>query len=279
MRRSGRDGGLDSVATFRFDTEACLDVAHQWLYALSTNYSNGLGIGKVELEEVNLHFRGGRVENHLGKITPSSPDRDSNLDLPVLNSRAQHDKRGAQLPHNNYEGEGAKDLGPLESTPMMISSVDENKTSVPLRITQYRLLAKVNASTEKVIMLALLGRGAAQQMAKPPRVPANPTPLDGRVENNASSTDSPRGQILELLDRENERLESVESELERLKLEEMTTHLRGGRVENHLGTHPSSSPNQDLNFDFPFLGSLAQHETNALTNYVTEGGLMRINVE
>nr|CAD7202959.1 unnamed protein product [Timema douglasi] len=32
--------------------------------------------------------------NHLGKTTPGSPDRDSNLDLPVLNSRAaQHDKR------------------------------------------------------------------------------------------------------------------------------------------------------------------------------------------
>nr|CAD7427251.1 unnamed protein product [Timema monikensis] len=52
-------------------------------------------IGKVELEEVNPHLRGGRVENHLGKTTPCSPDRDSNLDLPVLSSRAQH-KRSAQ---------------------------------------------------------------------------------------------------------------------------------------------------------------------------------------
>nr|CAD7408455.1 unnamed protein product [Timema cristinae] len=51
------------------------------------------GIGKVELEEVNPHLPGGRVENHLGKTTPSSPDRDSNLDLPVLSSRTQHDKR------------------------------------------------------------------------------------------------------------------------------------------------------------------------------------------
>nr|CAD7205262.1 unnamed protein product [Timema douglasi] len=47
-----------------------------------------IGIGKAELEEVNPHFRGGRVENHLGKTTPSSPGRDSNLDLPVLSSRA-----------------------------------------------------------------------------------------------------------------------------------------------------------------------------------------------
>nr|CAD7401632.1 unnamed protein product [Timema cristinae] len=47
----------------------------------------------VELEEVNPHLRGGRVENHLGKTNPSTPDRDSNLDLPVFSSRAQHDKR------------------------------------------------------------------------------------------------------------------------------------------------------------------------------------------
>nr|CAD7430512.1 unnamed protein product [Timema monikensis] len=58
---------------------------------LSTNYAHGLGIGKVELKEVNPHMRGGRVENHLGKTTPSSPDRDLNLDLLVLGSRAQHD--------------------------------------------------------------------------------------------------------------------------------------------------------------------------------------------
>nr|CAD7398606.1 unnamed protein product [Timema poppensis] len=49
---------------------------------------------RVELEEVSPNLRGGRVENHLGKTTPSSPDRDSNLVLPVLSSRAQHDRLG-----------------------------------------------------------------------------------------------------------------------------------------------------------------------------------------
>nr|CAD7195356.1 unnamed protein product [Timema douglasi] len=34
---------------------------------------HGLGIGKVELKEVNPHLRGGRVENHLGKTTPVHP--------------------------------------------------------------------------------------------------------------------------------------------------------------------------------------------------------------
>nr|CAD7257700.1 unnamed protein product [Timema shepardi] len=63
------------------------------------NYATEAGIGKVELEEVNPHLRGGRVENHLGKTPPSSPDRDSSLDLPVLSSRALHDKRVSQLRH------------------------------------------------------------------------------------------------------------------------------------------------------------------------------------
>nr|CAD7405031.1 unnamed protein product [Timema cristinae] len=43
------------------------------LYALSTNYANELEIGKVKLEEVNPHLRGGRVENHLGKPPPVHP--------------------------------------------------------------------------------------------------------------------------------------------------------------------------------------------------------------
>nr|CAD7404660.1 unnamed protein product [Timema cristinae] len=48
---------------------------------------------------MNPHLRGGKVENHLGKTTPSSPDRDSNLNLSVLSSRAQHDKRISKLRH------------------------------------------------------------------------------------------------------------------------------------------------------------------------------------
>nr|CAD7402507.1 unnamed protein product [Timema cristinae] len=77
-----------------------------WLLAgLALHIFTHLGIGKVELEEVNPHFRGGKVENHLGKTTPSSPDRDSNLDLPVRSIRAQHDKRVSQLRHRGGSNE------------------------------------------------------------------------------------------------------------------------------------------------------------------------------
>nr|CAD7595987.1 unnamed protein product [Timema genevievae] len=65
--------------------------------------------------EVNPHLRGGRVENHLGKPTPSSPDQDSNLDLPVLGGQAQHDWRVSQLRHRGGFGIGEKTKKKMET--------------------------------------------------------------------------------------------------------------------------------------------------------------------
>nr|CAD7405091.1 unnamed protein product [Timema poppensis] len=76
------------------------------------------GIGKVELEELNPNLRGGRVENHLGKTTPGSPDQDSNLDLPILSSRAQHNKRVSQLHHR-----GGSYLSENDGLPVLICGV------------------------------------------------------------------------------------------------------------------------------------------------------------
>nr|CAD7443389.1 unnamed protein product [Timema bartmani] len=59
-------------------------------------------------------------------------------------------------------------------------------------------------------------------------------------------------------------------ELRRLNSEEVNLHLRGGRVENHLGKTTPSSPNRDSNLDLPIIGSIAQHESNELANYATE---------
>nr|CAD7425844.1 unnamed protein product [Timema monikensis] len=88
-----------------------------------------LGIGKVELEEVNPHLRGGRVENRLGKTTLSSPDRDSNLDLPVLSSRAQHDKRVSQLRHRG--GALKYQSVPMETDPTLQMQTESWKTWRP----------------------------------------------------------------------------------------------------------------------------------------------------
>ncbi|CAG2063406.1 unnamed protein product, partial [Timema podura] len=61
---------------------------------LTTNFASiplpGTELGRLNLEKVNPHLCGGRVENHLGKPL-SSPRLDSNLDLPVLGSLAQHE--------------------------------------------------------------------------------------------------------------------------------------------------------------------------------------------
>nr|CAD7461509.1 unnamed protein product [Timema tahoe] len=47
--------------------------------------------------------------------------------------------------------------------------------------------------------------------------------------------------------------------------QEVNPHLRGGKVENH-----PNSPELDSNLDLPVLGSLDQHQTDALANYATE---------
>nr|CAD7599478.1 unnamed protein product [Timema genevievae] len=48
-------------------------------------------LARLNLEEANPHLRGGRMEKYLGKNHPSSPNRDSSLDLPILGNLAQHE--------------------------------------------------------------------------------------------------------------------------------------------------------------------------------------------
>nr|CAD7570643.1 unnamed protein product [Timema californicum] len=60
---------------------------------LSTNYANGLGTGKVEFKGSEPAFAWRESEKPVRKHHPSSRKHklDSNLDLPVLGSRAQHE--------------------------------------------------------------------------------------------------------------------------------------------------------------------------------------------
>nr|CAD7402934.1 unnamed protein product [Timema poppensis] len=61
----------------------------------------------LRTKEVNIHLRGERVENHKEKTTTSSPDRDSNLDLPVLDSLVQHEPSALA----NYATDAGQYLG------------------------------------------------------------------------------------------------------------------------------------------------------------------------
>nr|CAD7447990.1 unnamed protein product [Timema bartmani] len=81
-------------------------------------------LGKLNLEEVNQHLSGGKVEKHLEKITPISPDQDSNLDLPVLGSLAQHETSTLA----NYATEiqfklMLLTLATLHNTPLLVSII------------------------------------------------------------------------------------------------------------------------------------------------------------
>nr|CAD7590978.1 unnamed protein product [Timema genevievae] len=49
------------------------------------------GLGRLYLEDVHPHLHGGRLENHFGKTTVRTPDKESNIERPVIGSLAQHE--------------------------------------------------------------------------------------------------------------------------------------------------------------------------------------------
>nr|CAD7444047.1 unnamed protein product [Timema bartmani] len=73
---------------------------------LKTNYANGLGIGKVEYKGSETTFAWRKSGKTFRKNTPSSPERDSNLDRPVLGSLAQQETSALA----NYATKGVKEL-------------------------------------------------------------------------------------------------------------------------------------------------------------------------
>nr|CAD7577480.1 unnamed protein product [Timema californicum] len=77
---------------------------HVQAIRLSIYHAIGLGNGKVEYGVSEPAHSGGRVENHLGKANPSSPERDSNLNQPVFGSTAQHETSALA----NYATEGGR---------------------------------------------------------------------------------------------------------------------------------------------------------------------------
>nr|CAD7438430.1 unnamed protein product [Timema bartmani] len=123
-------------------------------------------MGRLNLEEVNPHLRGGRVENHLGKTLPSSPDRDSNLDHPVLDGLTQHDWRVSQLRHRGgarsmrvlrtqlHELTRSNTLVPSQRTVSIISMLFSK--DVGLVLSGYKVRMQYVAATTSLLGLVLL---------------------------------------------------------------------------------------------------------------------------
>nr|CAD7589724.1 unnamed protein product [Timema genevievae] len=78
-KSNGANSGVfDKYHTARRHTVGPGDTAHEQ------------DLARLNMDEVNPHLREGRVVNHIGKTSSSSPELDSNLDLLVLCSLAQH---------------------------------------------------------------------------------------------------------------------------------------------------------------------------------------------
>nr|CAD7193990.1 unnamed protein product [Timema douglasi] len=268
----------------------------EWASFLCENgpFHSSRGIGKVELEEVNPHLREGRVENHLGKTTPSSPDRDSNLDLPVFSSRAQHDKRNRHT-HN-----------PLLSHPLPTHPLPQDIIYITEEKVEAQNSSKKNSSGpgENRYQNTLLGRQTHHRLVQGywpfgvvwcnvyvtcdvlacsasimhmcfislGRYLGIRNPLKTR---HSYSTKRLVGFKITLVWLLSMLISSSITVLGigKVELEEVNPHLRGGRVENYLGKTTPSSSDRDSNLDLPVLSSRAQHKTSALANYATEAGI------
>nr|CAD7592197.1 unnamed protein product [Timema genevievae] len=221
-------------------------------------------LGRLNLEEVNPHLRGGRVENHLGKTTPSSLDRDSNLNLPVLGGLAQHDWHVSQLRHRASE-----------------TMLEPALNSHQAWATPHNLLQTLN----KLVMMAFCVCDVYGHTGR--QVKNGPTLFvkavrqilkfgigilangqfgvwDGFVKDLPSQAKGVGGGDPPLA-------KVRVRELGGLNLEEVNPHLRGGRVENHLGKTTPHSPDRDSNLVSPS-SAVELNTTGALANYATEAG-------
>nr|CAD7427749.1 unnamed protein product [Timema monikensis] len=246
------------------------------LYALRTNYANGLGIGKVELEEVNPHLRGGRVENHLGKATPSSPDRDLKLDLPVLSSPAQHDKRVSQLRHRG--------------------GIDTTQHALKRGVLRVGLGGDPKGGGKPIRGAGDLCREQHPALSVGYRRPQCPDMGEGWPGFDPSFwmvrsiySDTKINSTTKYLDRM--RVSRVKGTVSyypfglyalstsyvnrlgigKVELEEGNPHLRGGRVENHLGKTTPVHPTEIRTSISPS-SAVELNTTSALANYATEAG-------
>nr|CAD7573268.1 unnamed protein product [Timema californicum] len=134
-----------------------------------------LGVFMLAFSEFDFIVR--RVENHLGTLPPpSSPDRDSNLDLPVLSSRAQHDKREKPPPVHPTE---------IRTSISPSSEVELNTTSV---LANYDTEAGlVNGLVFFPVLLSLVGPAAEVVPYDHPDRISTPSPPPSPVRTRVGS--------------------------------------------------------------------------------------------
>nr|CAD7266568.1 unnamed protein product [Timema shepardi] len=217
----------------------------------------------------------GEWENHLGKTTPSSPDRDSNLDLPVLGSRAQHDKRISQLRHR--ESRPWWSCGKVLASGSDVSGFKPNRG---LRIfggerfnfnpCQGDVAIKGEVLVEKIRDRGMLRRYLVNLSSKMVR-----TCIGMLV---AVIFTGPAIDALKLREYHQQLPTTLHFVpivgLGKVELEEESPNLCGGRVENHLGKKTPVHPTEILTSISPSSAVELQHDkrvssTGRQTNFST----------
>nr|CAD7398887.1 unnamed protein product [Timema poppensis] len=75
---------------------------------------NHFSVSRLNIEELNPHLRGDRGGKHLGKT--SLPERDLNLDLPILGSPAHHETIAGLRPFADTNSEQCNELPATDTT-------------------------------------------------------------------------------------------------------------------------------------------------------------------
>nr|CAD7575763.1 unnamed protein product [Timema californicum] len=202
---------------------------------LELNTTSALANYATETEKVKPHLRGGRVENNLGeKKPPSSPDRYSNLNLPILSSLTQYGTSAIA----NY------------ATKEMHYNSSMDGTKIVYHVLINSVTQSGNRNTVARSEPAFAWRESGKPFRKKPP-PVHPTEIRTSISPSSAVELNTTSALANY---------ATEAGIGKVELEEVNPHLRGGRVENHLGKTTPSSPDRDSNLDLPVLSSLAQHK-------------------
>nr|CAD7398800.1 unnamed protein product [Timema cristinae] len=218
----------------------------------------GTGLRRLYLYEVYIHLSGGRVENHFGKITLTTPDRDLNLNFSGINILVYFESDA--LDHEGTEIAYSSPMASLVLTDNSQLTVDSFK-KLPDQITYPYAepddLQKHLANALVVLSSADKDGGIEDFCQK----------IAWALQLGPQQQQAPLTQLEEKV----KVAEEINIRIGKVELEEVNLHLRGGRVENDLGKTTPVHPTEIQTSTSPS-SAVELNTSSSLTNYATEAG-------
>nr|CAD7441126.1 unnamed protein product [Timema bartmani] len=193
-------------------------------------------VGPLRFKEMYPHLHGGKVENYFGKTTFITPDRDSNLDLPVIGSLVYCES--SALDHTSIESPQAPESWEGERDATTEGAVAPQITHLLNKYVGKEDCLYLNVHTPQALDL-----------------------FHSKVSRDCPSIFASVFQVFFFF-----------------SLEEVDPHLRGGRVENHLGKTTPVHPTEIRTSISPS-SVVWLNTTGALANYATEAVLELLPVK